>query len=152
MAEYGMGGEVSTQGDVYSYGILLMEMFTWKGSTDDMFNEGLSLHQFAKKALPSQVMEIADQQFFVEYESIDQCRVQDKRARMQDCLISVFEIGVLCSTETSIERMEMKDAVTKMHKIRDLYYSAGCQNWLRFQFSKKVLVLVLASKDAVQRL
>lgn len=64
MAEHGMGGEVSTQGDVYSYGILLMETFTWKSSTDDMLNEGLSLHHFAKKALPSQVMEIADQQLF----------------------------------------------------------------------------------------
>ncbi|KAL7182433.1 hypothetical protein ACSBR1_041187 [Camellia fascicularis] len=37
--EYGMGDEVSTQGDMYSYGVLLLEMFTGKGPTSNMFTE-----------------------------------------------------------------------------------------------------------------
>ncbi|XP_039067515.1 putative receptor-like protein kinase At3g47110 [Hibiscus syriacus] len=50
--EYGMGSELSTKGDVYSYGILLLEMFTGKRPTDEMFMEGLSLHNFVREAFP----------------------------------------------------------------------------------------------------
>jgi LRR receptor-like serine/threonine-protein kinase FLS2 len=35
--EYGSRGIVSTSGEVYSYGILLMKTFTRKKPTDDMF-------------------------------------------------------------------------------------------------------------------
>ncbi|KAF3947016.1 hypothetical protein CMV_026794 [Castanea mollissima] len=35
--EYGMGGEISTLGDIFSYGILLLEMFTGKKPIDEMF-------------------------------------------------------------------------------------------------------------------
>ncbi|KAL7215460.1 hypothetical protein ACSBR1_027596 [Camellia fascicularis] len=58
--EYGMGCEVSTYGDVYSYGILLLEMFTRKKLTHEMFKDNLSLHKFAKMAMPKTVEEIAD--------------------------------------------------------------------------------------------
>ncbi|XVF83935.1 hypothetical protein PTKIN_Ptkin16aG0534300 [Pterospermum kingtungense] len=56
--EYGMGSSVTTYGDVYSYGILLLEMFTGKRPTDKMFKENLNLHNFVKSALPNQVAEI----------------------------------------------------------------------------------------------
>ncbi|PIA57864.1 hypothetical protein AQUCO_00500050v1, partial [Aquilegia coerulea] len=58
--EYAMGGEVSKRGDVYSYGILLLEMFTGKRPTDEMFKDGLNLHSFSEIALHKQVMEIVD--------------------------------------------------------------------------------------------
>ncbi|MFQ6647189.1 hypothetical protein Gotur_020119, partial [Gossypium turneri] len=58
--EYGLGSELSTKGDVYSYGILLLEMFTGKRPTDEKFKEGLSLHNFVKSALPDRVIEILD--------------------------------------------------------------------------------------------
>lgn len=40
-------------GDAYSFGITLLEMFTGRAPTDDMFREGLSLHLFAEMAYPS---------------------------------------------------------------------------------------------------
>ncbi|TYH51512.1 hypothetical protein ES332_D10G280700v1 [Gossypium tomentosum] len=58
--EYGMGSELSTNGDVYSYGILLLEMLTGKRPTNERFKEGLSLHNFVKAALPNRVVEIID--------------------------------------------------------------------------------------------
>ncbi|XVF24094.1 hypothetical protein REPUB_Repub13aG0097700 [Reevesia pubescens] len=58
--EYGLGSNVTTYGDVYSYGILLLEMFTGKRPTDEMFKENLNLHKFVKTALPNRVAEITD--------------------------------------------------------------------------------------------
>ena len=52
MTEYGMGGQVSILGDIYSFGILLLEMFTGKRPTDDMFKDGLSIHQFTAIKMP----------------------------------------------------------------------------------------------------
>uniref|UniRef100_A0A7N0R8D8 non-specific serine/threonine protein kinase n=1 Tax=Kalanchoe fedtschenkoi TaxID=63787 RepID=A0A7N0R8D8_KALFE len=46
--EYGMGGNVSSEGDMYSFGILLLEMVTGRRPTDEIFNANNSLHNFCK--------------------------------------------------------------------------------------------------------
>jgi serine/threonine protein kinase len=43
--EYGEGAYISTSGDVYSLGILLLEMFTGRSPTDDMFKGPTDLHK-----------------------------------------------------------------------------------------------------------
>ena len=55
-----MGGEASTEGDVYSYGVLVLEMFTGRMSIDDMFKDGLNLHNFVKMALPKRLDQVVD--------------------------------------------------------------------------------------------
>ncbi|XP_058110129.1 receptor kinase-like protein Xa21 isoform X1 [Magnolia sinica] len=123
LSEHAMGGKASTQGDVYSYGILLLEMITGKGPTDDMFKDNLSLHHFAKMALAERVMEIVDPQLLLEEaEAIQGNENQiNTRNRMHDCLISIVKIGVLCSAESPRKRMQMRDVVVEMHTIKDLY-------------------------------
>ena len=66
-----MAGQVTTLGDVYSYGILLLEMFTGKRPTDDMFKDELSIHKFVAMALPEHVMDVIDPVMFVENENED---------------------------------------------------------------------------------
>ncbi|EOY05416.1 LRR receptor-like serine/threonine-protein kinase, putative [Theobroma cacao] len=62
--EYGLGSKASTCGDVYSFGILLLEMFTAKKPTDEMFKEGLSLNKFASAVDRKQIFETADPRLF----------------------------------------------------------------------------------------
>ncbi|TYI83840.1 hypothetical protein E1A91_D05G321400v1 [Gossypium mustelinum] len=54
--EYGMGGSTSPEGDIYSYGILVLEMITRKRPTDDMFDDEMSLHSY----FPVERMKIED--------------------------------------------------------------------------------------------
>ncbi|PQQ20163.1 putative LRR receptor-like serine/threonine-protein kinase [Prunus yedoensis var. nudiflora] len=42
--EYGMGCQVSLLGDIYSFGILLLEIFIGKRPTDALFRDGLCIH------------------------------------------------------------------------------------------------------------
>ena len=61
-----MGGEASIEVDVYNYGILLLEMFLGKRPTNDMFKDGLNLHNFAKMALPESLFKFLIQSFYQE--------------------------------------------------------------------------------------
>ncbi|TYH74836.1 hypothetical protein ES332_D05G431000v1 [Gossypium tomentosum] len=127
--KYGMGSELSTKGDVYSYGILLLEIFTGKRPTDEMFKEGLNLHNFVKAALPEQVFEIIDPillQDQVTRETIAESSlngINQGNNKHLRCLNSILKIGLTCSAESPSERFDMSDVVTKLCSIRDMLYS-----------------------------
>jgi len=58
--EYGHEGLVSTSCDVYSYGILLMEVFCRKKPVDEMFTSDLSLKNWVSEALHNDVTQVID--------------------------------------------------------------------------------------------
>ena len=60
IAEYGLSEIVSTQGDVYSYGILLLEILTRKQPRSDMFVRDLNLHNWVNSVFPYRVKEVID--------------------------------------------------------------------------------------------
>ncbi|XP_024167422.1 probable LRR receptor-like serine/threonine-protein kinase At3g47570 isoform X1 [Rosa chinensis] len=124
--EYGMGHEVWTQGGVYSYGILLLEMFTGKRPTDDMFQGTSNLHNFVKVALAEDVIEIVDPVLVhekAEGEIIaDKCLNEDStrpHIKIEESLISILEIGMACSAERPRERPDISDVVCEMYRIRN---------------------------------
>nr|GFC88697.1 protein kinase-like domain-containing protein [Tanacetum cinerariifolium] len=51
---------MTSSGDIYSFGILLLEVMTGKKPTDDMFIDGLSLHKFSYMALPDHAVDVID--------------------------------------------------------------------------------------------
>ncbi|XP_039173730.1 probable LRR receptor-like serine/threonine-protein kinase At3g47570 [Eucalyptus grandis] len=113
--EYGMGHEVSTLGDSYSYGILLLEMFTGKRPTEKVFGDHLNLHNFVRLALPDRAWEIVD--FRLWSEAGD----QHQEIKIRNCIISVFKVGVACSMESPLDRMDMTKAIRKLHLIKVSY-------------------------------
>ncbi|XP_065632166.1 probable LRR receptor-like serine/threonine-protein kinase At3g47570 [Quercus suber] len=138
--EYGMGGQVSTLGDIYSYGILLLEMLIGKRPTDEVFKDGQNIHTFIAMALPEHVINIIDPLMFFEEdeEEVDDTRNEEDvegraiieeenlhvnvSSRMIDCLMSVFQIGLSCSASSPNERIPINVVVNEMNAIRDIVH------------------------------
>ena len=125
IAEYGVENEVSTYGDVYSYGILLLEMFTGKRPIDNIFQDRLNRHIFVKAALPEQIADIIDPTLLCDREEgetrvndITHNKSQNGSPKIQECLTFILGIGVTCSVEFPSERMDMSAVVIKLHAIR----------------------------------
>ncbi|RZC79315.1 hypothetical protein C5167_003534 [Papaver somniferum] len=119
--EYAMGGKVSTQGDIYSFGTVLLEMFTGKGPTEDMFKEDLNLHNFSKTALLSedQVMESVDERLMIDKGEHGQETINND-GKLKECLYSVLKVGVSCSVESPEERGDISDILMELSVIRDM--------------------------------
>lgn len=127
MTEYGLGGVASTDGDIYSYGILLLEMLTEVRPTDERLKDHLDLHQFAKSnAQPEQALKIIDPSLL--YEAGEMHEIQNHEAELQMCIFSMLEIGVNCSKPSPRERKKMKDVLTELRHTRERYTSRGIGN------------------------
>jgi len=87
-------------------------MFTGKAPTDDMFIEGLTLHLLVEAGLSDKISEIIDPELL--HNELD-----DNDLGILNCLDSVLGVGVSCSKDNPSERMNMKHAAAKLHRIRD---------------------------------
>ncbi|KAH0711661.1 hypothetical protein KY290_007297 [Solanum tuberosum] len=112
--EYGMVSEVSTYGDIYSYGIIILEMLTGKKPTDDAFSNGLNLHNYAKMAYSTgRVMEIVDQMV---YHNLQEMKTKDY---IEECSICMCKIGIACTIDSPKERMRISDVIKELQLVKE---------------------------------
>ncbi|CAN0907865.1 Probable LRR receptor-like serine/threonine-protein kinase At3g47570 [Linum grandiflorum] len=150
--EYGMGMSVSVEGDVYSYGILVLEIFTGKRPTDEMFKDGMNLREFVKASIPDGITTVLDPSMSLSFitttgdhrslvgnrdlthddddDGNNHTRVEivesaGMSASVKECLVSVLEIGLGCSTYSAGERMKTADVARTMASLRDDFVSVG---------------------------
>ncbi|KAA8538578.1 hypothetical protein F0562_028228 [Nyssa sinensis] len=111
--EYGIQGIVSTRGDVYSYGVTLMETFTRKKPTDELFSEEMSLKHWVNEALHGSIIEAVDTNLIG---SEDEHFYAKKL-----CLSSILGLAMDCSTDSPEERINMQDVLARLQKIKIAY-------------------------------
>ncbi|KAB2095607.1 hypothetical protein ES319_A01G050100v1 [Gossypium barbadense] len=108
--EYGIQGIVSTKGDVYSFGILLMEIITRKKPTDEMFEGERSLKSWVIESISSSRNQVVDPKLL--------STTGREHLKVKNCALSILQVGLECSAELPNERLHMEEVVTKLKKIK----------------------------------
>ena len=121
-AEYGLGGKPSTVGDVYSFGIMLLELFTGKSPTHDSFVEGLSLKKWVQLAFPTNMEQVLDPELLSDIENLccdDQSISPVSPEIRRDCLKTVIGVGLSCTSDSPNERISMRDVYRKLKCVKE---------------------------------
>ncbi|KAK4706867.1 hypothetical protein R3W88_033584 [Solanum pinnatisectum] len=108
--KYGQDGIVSTSCDIYSFGILMMETFTRRRPSDEIFTEELSIQRWVSDSFPGEIHKVVDS-------NLVQPGDEQIDAKMR-CLLSIMELALYCTLVTPDARISMKDALSTLKKIR----------------------------------
>ncbi|KAF3629340.1 putative LRR receptor-like serine/threonine-protein kinase FLS2-like [Capsicum annuum] len=109
-----LAGTVSTSSDVYSYGIMLMEVLTKRGPTDEeIFNENLDLRKWITQSFSGTIMEVVDANLFLEEEQIT--------SKGEICIAAMVELALYCTKENPESRITMEDVVKRLNKIKNTF-------------------------------
>ncbi|XP_061341738.1 probable LRR receptor-like serine/threonine-protein kinase At3g47570 [Gastrolobium bilobum] len=123
--EYGMGFAVSIEGDMYSFGILILEMLTGRRPAEEMFQDGHTLHNYVEISISNHLLQIVDPTI-LPYE-LEQGTSKEKLGLMhpnvERCLFSLFRTALACSMESPKERMSMIDVIRELNLIKSFFPS-----------------------------
>ncbi|KAL3520046.1 hypothetical protein ACH5RR_018195 [Cinchona calisaya] len=111
--EYGLEGLVSARCDVYSYGIMLMETFTGKKPSDDLFAGEFSLRGWINDSFPNSVVKVIDTRLLDTEEDCFTEQVQ--------CVSTILKVALNCSAEQPGERINIKDALASLGNIKSQF-------------------------------
>ncbi|XP_027069046.2 uncharacterized protein [Coffea arabica] len=107
--EYGSEGIVSTRIDVYSFGIVLMEIFSRIRPGDETFSGDLSLKSWVEDSLPD-ALQVVDANLI---------RPEDEHFTDKlKCVTLIMKLALNCCTECPRERISMKDVLAELIKIK----------------------------------
>nr|GMC63299.1 putative leucine-rich repeat receptor-like serine/threonine-protein kinase At2g24130 [Ipomoea batatas] len=114
--EYGMGKRASTEGDVYSYGVLVLEIVTGKRPTDHLFEEGKTLHEWVKSHYPHRLEPIVE-------EALVRCKprgsVSYNSNIWRNTILELIEVGLVCTQYSPGTRPSMVDVALEIGRLKE---------------------------------
>lgn len=116
-AEYGLGGNPSIQGDVYSFGVLVLELITGKRPTNVVFHEGLTLHEWVKHHYPHDIESIISQAPLRRSPSFADSLSYQKLA--WDVMFELVELGLVCTQFSPSRRPTMVDVAHEITLLKE---------------------------------
>jgi serine/threonine protein kinase len=122
-SEYAQTGQASTYGDVYSFGIVLLEMLIGKRPTDPMFDNELNIVSFTEMNSPDHIIHIIDAHLQEECKEFIRAKAEAGNVIYQ-CLVSLVQVALSCTRLFPRERINMREVATKLHAARTSYAAA----------------------------
>ncbi|KAK5845526.1 probable LRR receptor-like serine/threonine-protein kinase At3g47570 [Gossypium arboreum] len=116
--EYGFGKKPSTAGDVYSYGVMLLELFTGKSPTHESFVGELNLIKWTQSAFPSEVQQILDPELLLLLQNLQYDSQPINPETHHDCLTTIIGVGLSCTSVSPDGRITMRDALRKLKMVK----------------------------------
>ena len=118
------------QGDIYSFGILVLEMLTKRKPTEDIFKDGYNLQTYVQVAFPDKLLEVVSQDILQEeLTHVVEASLRDLpksiiqiHPNIEKCLCSLFKIGLTCSVESPHERMRATDVLKELNSIKSFFF------------------------------
>ncbi|GLJ43641.1 hypothetical protein SUGI_0908510 [Cryptomeria japonica] len=123
--EYGLGGQVSTKGDVYSFGILILEMVTRKRPIDDFFSGDNTLPKWVRRAFPEAVERVVDRELLVDQLAVRQSSSATPETSAEEldsseygnCLLTFTGLGLQCTSQNPGDRPTMREVEGMLEKL-----------------------------------
>ncbi|XP_047075994.1 receptor kinase-like protein Xa21 [Lolium rigidum] len=122
-------GRASRKSDVFSFGIMLLEVFTGKRPTDPMFIGESSLRQYILQAFPAKLTDVLDEKLHqgeemsqvFHHQTITTSPSSSSIAHNGNFLVSTFEMGLECSSGSPDQRPSIDDVVRRLKNIKKEY-------------------------------
>lgn len=116
--EYGYTLKVDEKSDIYSYGVVLLELLTGRMPLDPSFGESIDIVEWVRRKMNSK----AKPETALDPDIAGQCK------HVQEEMVLVLKIALLCTAKLPKDRPSMRDVITMLGEAKPRRKSI-CQNW-----------------------
>ncbi|KAL6296185.1 hypothetical protein ACE6H2_004327 [Prunus campanulata] len=113
--EYGFGQKPSTAGDAYSFGVVLLELFTGKSPTHERFTGDENIIRWVHSAFPQNIAQVLDSELL-------HLMQHPPNELERNCVTSIMEVGLSCTYASPEGRISLRDALHKLEAARQTLF------------------------------
>lgn len=129
-----MGKRASPQGDVFSFGVLVLEIVTGIRPTDALFNGGSSLHEWVKSHYPHNLEPMIERA--LPRHCSPGMQPEPSNAIWRGIIVELIELGLVCTQYNPSTRPNMSDVTLEMGRLKQYLSSPSEMTILEAASSK----------------